>query len=92
MSDVGVDTGPSNVSLYPPTGIFTPFVSLFWGRILQMMQQYLTLAPCGNLFLCIKKNSTLDVSNASEEASNLFGHAVSPFLFIGSFNEVTLFL
>ena len=54
-SDVGVETGPSKVSLYPPIVSRPLCVYFFSGQISQTMWQYVTLASWGNLCLCMKK-------------------------------------
>ena len=54
-SDVGLETGPSKVSLYHPTVSRTMCISLFWGQMSQTIWLNATLAPWGALFLWMKK-------------------------------------
>ena len=54
-SDVGVETGMSKVIFSSPTVSYTLCVSFFWGRLLQTMHQYMTLASLGSLCLWMEK-------------------------------------
>ena len=54
-SDVGVENGPSNVSLYPTKFCNILYVSLFWGRTLPTIWLYVTLVPWGTSFMWMKK-------------------------------------
>ena len=54
MSEVGMNTGPSNVNFSSLAVIRTWCASFLQGQILQTMLQYVILAPCGTFFLRMK--------------------------------------
>ena len=75
-----MDNGQSKVKLSPPTALPALCVSFFWGRMSQMMRQYVTLAPWGTSFLWMKKIvSYCGAPYALEMAAYLVGQALAPF-------------
>ena len=93
MLEVGVNTGPSNVNLSPPTMIQTWWASFLQGQISQTMLQYVILAPCGTFFLRMKNQVLVHLMFPMIWSRRPILLDI-PFLhfFIGAFREVELIM
>ena len=91
-SDVGMDNGKSKAILYSPQ-LFALFACISSGPGIANNATVCDLGALGGFVPLYDKTSiiSLDVLHSLYRASDLVGHALAPFQFIGTLHEVPEF-